>query len=168
MLYGHASARQEAGPPPDGLQSLDTLFSKVISASGGIVLSGATVRVGDQKVQTDTAGNFSVPFRAETDRILVNYLGYKEFEGAIAEVLSLGRIILEEQDNVIEDVEVYSTGYFQLPKERATGSFTHIGSELMARSPQANIIDRLEGVTSSLQFTRKDSYNESGGRPSCG
>ncbi|MFD1769816.1 SusC/RagA family TonB-linked outer membrane protein [Sphingobacterium suaedae] len=163
MLYGHAPARQEASPPPDRLQSLDTLFSKVISASGGIALSGATVRVGDQQVQTDTAGNFSVPFRAETDRILVNYLGYKEFEGAIAEVLRLGRIILEEQDNVIEDVEVYSTGYFQLPKERATGSFTHIGSELMARSPQANIIDRLEGVTSSLQFTRKDSYNESGG-----
>ncbi len=51
-------------------------------------------------------------------------------------------------------VEV-NTGYQSIPQERATGSFTQIDNQLFNRSTGGNILDRLEGVTNGMLFTRK-------------
>ena len=49
----------------------------------------------------------------------------------------------------IEEVQV-STGYQRIPRERATGSFVFIDSNTFHRSVSPNILERLDGVTSSL------------------
>src|SRR5690606_12870067 len=51
----------------------------------------------------------------------------------------------------IEEVQV-STGYYRIPKERATGSFVQIDNELLNRSVSTNILDRLNGVASGVLF----------------
>lgn len=55
---------------------------------------------------------------------------------------------------------VINTGYYQVPKERSTGSFDYISNELINRSTGSNIIARLEGITSSLNFDRRKSTRE--------
>jgi TonB-linked SusC/RagA family outer membrane protein len=55
---------------------------------------------------------------------------------------------------------VINTGYYQLPKERATGSFDYISNELINRSTGSNILTRLEGITSSLNFDRRKNERE--------
>src|SRR5690606_38217041 len=57
---------------------------------------------------------------------------------------------LEPLQNHIEEVEVVSTGYQQIPKERATGSFEFVDSALFNRKVSADLISRLEDVVPSL------------------
>jgi TonB-linked SusC/RagA family outer membrane protein len=60
---------------------------------------------------------------------------------------------------------VINTGYYQIPKERATGSFDHIDKQLINRSTGSNIISRLEGITSSLHFDRRENSRETVNTP---
>ena len=57
----------------------------------------------------------------------------------------------------IEEVVVeVNTGYFSVPKERATGSYAHIDGTLLNRSIGSNILDRLDGVTKGAIFNTAD------------
>jgi len=49
---------------------------------------------------------------------------------------------------------VYNTGFQNIPKERATGSFAFLDEKLINRRVSPNFIDRLEGVVSGLVFNR--------------
>src|SRR5690606_38240313 len=53
-----------------------------------------------------------------------------------------------------------NTGYYNLPKERATGSFSVIGQETLERSPSKNILERLEGYVPGLVFDKRMNYSE--------
>lgn len=65
------------------------------------------------------------------------------------------RIVLKPIINQLETVDVLSTGYYTVPKERATGSFDFIDKKLLNRSVGANLINRLEGVTNGLYFDKR-------------
>ncbi|MDR6786474.1 TonB-linked SusC/RagA family outer membrane protein [Pedobacter africanus] len=58
-----------------------------------------------------------------------------------------------------------NTGYYQIPKERATGSFDYISKEMINRSTGSNIIARLEGISSSLNFDRRKNNRELSSTP---
>ncbi|RZS95782.1 TonB-dependent receptor plug domain-containing protein [Cecembia calidifontis] len=72
--------------------------------------------------------------------------------GAPKEELLL--IKLRPQDLSLSEVEIVSTGYQQLPKERATESFVQVENELISRRITTNLIDRLEDITPGLRFNR--------------
>ncbi|ERJ58187.1 SusC/RagA family TonB-linked outer membrane protein [Sphingobacterium paucimobilis] len=63
-------------------------------------------------------------------------------------------VALRPEAIAIEEVEVISTGFFNVPKERATGSFTHVNNELLSRSVGSNVIDRLKDVVPGLTFNQ--------------
>jgi len=54
----------------------------------------------------------------------------------------------------IEEVQVVSTGYQQIPRERATGSFEVVDSSLFHRRIGPNVIDRLENIVPGVVFDR--------------
>ncbi|SEN07400.1 TonB-linked outer membrane protein, SusC/RagA family [bacterium A37T11] len=54
----------------------------------------------------------------------------------------------------LQEVTV-STGYQQIPKERATGSFVFIDSALFNRSASTDVLSRLKGITPSLLFDER-------------
>src|SRR5690606_9473139 len=45
---------------------------------------------------------------------------------------------------------------YSVPRERATGAFTHIDNELLNRNASQNILDRLEGIALGVQFDRRN------------
>lgn len=57
----------------------------------------------------------------------------------------------------LKSVEIVSTGYQRLPKERATGSFVLVDSAQLNRKVSTDIFSRLEGITSGLLFNRSAS-----------
>lgn len=59
---------------------------------------------------------------------------------------------MRQSENKLEEVNVLSTGYFTLPKERATGSFEHVDNELLNRNVGSDVIQRLKFVTVSTMF----------------
>ncbi|MBB5440096.1 TonB-linked SusC/RagA family outer membrane protein [Pedobacter sp. AK017] len=71
-----------------------------------------------------------------------------------------------QKDTIKLKEVVINTGYYQTPKERATGSFDHIDNLLINRSTGSNIISRLEGISSSLHFDRRSNTRETVNAPS--
>ena len=72
---------------------------------------------------------------------------------------------MKQLSNVMEEVLI-NTGYYAIPKERATGAFSHIDQELLNRTNSTNILDRLEGVAGSMLFDRRNLEGENvSGRP---
>lgn len=62
----------------------------------------------------------------------------------------------------LKSVEIVSTGYQRIPKERATGSFVLVDSAQLNRKVSTDIFSRLEGITSGLLFNRSTSASDLG------
>ncbi|GGH30571.1 SusC/RagA family TonB-linked outer membrane protein [Sphingobacterium alkalisoli] len=127
----------------------------------GEPLVGASVRVRgqDKATLTDQNGRFllnDVPRRAILE---ISYIGYTALE--LRATNDLGTIMLKGEAADLQEV-VVSTGYQQLPRERATGSFAAVSNELLSRKPTMNVLDRLEGLAGGLVFHR----NSASGEPS--
>ncbi|MBN7813433.1 SusC/RagA family TonB-linked outer membrane protein [Algoriphagus sp. H41] len=121
----------------------------------GLPLPGAFVRLLDTEYTAicDETGSFSLDVPVGRYRMSVSYIGMEtheqELEIPVAEPLEI-RLLAQSID--LSAVDVVSTGYQQIPKERATGSFAHLDRELVQRRVGANVLDRLEDVTSGLLF----------------
>ncbi|RFZ85116.1 SusC/RagA family TonB-linked outer membrane protein [Mucilaginibacter terrenus] len=120
----------------------------------GHPVSGATIALlpGTRLMITDASGHFRLSANHGNYRLRVTYTGFVPFERSI--ILPLRdtiKIVLEPAVNTIAEVTV-STGYQQLPKERATGSFVTVGRELINRSFSTDITDRLKDVVPGLSF----------------
>lgn len=125
----------------------------VRTATGGEGLAGASVESAllGTSVTTDEGGRFRLLVQNESDTLVVSYLGYFSKRVPIVVNSTSIEILLEMRVSPLEEV-VISTGYYTLPKERATGSFTHIDNDLLNRAAGYNILQRLEGIAPGVQF----------------
>jgi TonB-linked SusC/RagA family outer membrane protein len=62
----------------------------------------------------------------------------------------------------LKPVEIVSTGYQHIPKERAPGSFVLVDSNQLNRKVSKDIFNRLEGITSGLLFNKNTIGSSSG------
>jgi TonB-linked SusC/RagA family outer membrane protein len=134
------------------VQSGSVLQGEVSSAADGSIIDGATVSNGNNMVRTDAKGMFSITVDNPRGVLLVKSIGYKEQHVSYEKVSTWIRIRLEANETQIEQVDVVSTGYQKMPKERATGSFVQIDNKLLNRKVSANVLDRLADVTPGLIF----------------
>lgn len=129
----------------------------------GEAMEGVTVKVklSTKGTSTDENGYFQLS-GIDEDAILV-------FSGVNVETLELpvnGRtelrvtltIRISESEAVTVEV---NTGYQQLPKERATGSFTKISREAFNQQVTTHVLSRLEAIANGVSFGRK-SYGSTG------
>nr|WP_121271034.1 SusC/RagA family TonB-linked outer membrane protein [Pedobacter schmidteae] len=62
----------------------------------------------------------------------------------------------------LKEVEIVSTGYQQVPRERTPGSFVRVDSAQLNRKVGSDIFSRLEGITSGLLFNKNTLSSNSG------
>ncbi|MGK6342539.1 SusC/RagA family TonB-linked outer membrane protein [Chryseobacterium sp. DT-3] len=119
----------------------------------GEPLAGASLRIKGTNIDFSTDGNgiVLIPEKFGEDILQVSFVGYSSIE---IPVRNVNNIFLHLNDNTIDIVDVVSTGYQNIPKERATGSFVQIDNQLLNRRVSPNILDRLDGVTSGLIFNK--------------
>ena len=136
--------------------SAQTVTGTVRIAQSKQPLVGATIQLKDNKRHTATnnAGQFTLQALSLPDTLMVSYAGYKTQQVVIADSKSPVLIEMEDAETALQEDNV-NTGYYQTAKERSTGSFTQISSELLNRSVGTNILERLEGISSGLQFDRR-------------
>lgn len=117
----------------------------------GAALAGASVKVvrNNTTVVTDVEGKFRLNDLDEADVLTISYIGYQASNITAKRTLI---IKLKINPTSLNEVSIVSTGYQEIPRERATGSFVQIGPELLERRVGTNILDRLDGVTSGLIF----------------
>lgn len=138
-------------------QSRYELSGTVIDAVSNDPIPGALIRVHDSPTATvsNADGNFELSLEPGKYPILISFIGYQSqminLEIPYPEPLVIN---LAPQDIDLEGVEIFSTGFQTLSKERATGSFVAIDNELVNRRVSTNILDRLEDITSGLIFNR--------------
>ncbi|QIH34467.1 SusC/RagA family TonB-linked outer membrane protein [Sphingobacterium sp. DR205] len=132
------------------------LIKGKVSNEKGEALAGASVRIKGTALDffTDANGTFEIPAKYNNAILEVSYIGYAKTEVHASESAA---IFLNPSNNTIDIVDVVSTGYQNIPKERATGSFVQIDNQLLNRRVSANILDRLDGVTSGLSFSKASS-----------
>ena len=138
-------------------QSSLTIKGTVFDAVNREPLPGVIIKIKNTSLATasDKEGRFSLQAHSDRETLEISYIG---FEKATIELqIPMERdleIFLNPRDMELEGVEVFSTGYQNLSKERATGSFVALDNELVNRRVSTSLIDRLEDVTSGLIFNR--------------
>ncbi|MGF7036912.1 SusC/RagA family TonB-linked outer membrane protein [Mucilaginibacter lappiensis] len=132
-----------------------TIYGVVLDSISSKPIIGATVKVINSKIltQTDASGKFSLSITADQSKLQISTIGFKSrmVEWEKSQNHSL-QILLSSDLSVLKEVMVISTGYQSLSKERINGSVVQINNELLNRSTGANILDRLNGITSGLRF----------------
>src|SRR5690606_36740168 len=105
---------------------------------------------------TDGTGSFKLVLPAsEKYELTVKSIGYEPLVISITAEKSKDLLLkLQRSENTLEEV-VVSTGYQKLPKERATGSFEVIDTELFNRQIGTDVISRLDGIIPSILFDKR-------------
>ncbi|KEO75670.1 hypothetical protein EL17_23930 [Anditalea andensis] len=130
---------------------------KIRDDVSGDFLQGALIRIKDSETYTisDRAGVFALGLVEGEHSLVISFLGYDSLLATVSVPYQLEQdFVLVPSGLSMNEVEVVSTGYQQLPKERATGSFVKVDQELVNRRVSTNLLDRLEDVTSGLIFNR--------------
>ncbi|QXV64000.1 SusC/RagA family TonB-linked outer membrane protein [Mucilaginibacter sp. 21P] len=105
---------------------------------------------------TDGEGHFRFLFFPPSDTIKATHVGYKTTYTIIRSNSSIPvKITLADTVTQLQEV-VISTGYQDIPKERATGSFNKVDRQLLDQRVSPDILSRLDGVTSGLLFDNHD------------
>jgi TonB-linked SusC/RagA family outer membrane protein len=131
---------------------------KVLSAEDGSPIGNVTVSVKPLGAMsfTDTAGNLFIVLPEKKLTMEISHIGFLSQFIDIAKEQTQIVVYLKPSESILKNV-VISTGYQHISKERATGSFATVNNALLNRSISTNVLDRLENVSSGLQFDRR--YN---------
>ncbi|WP_373496220.1 SusC/RagA family TonB-linked outer membrane protein [Aquiflexum sp.] len=139
------------------------LEGKVSAKTTGEPLPGAIISPGDFAASTisDENGNYKLTLDAGKYILTVSYLGFEKQQHQVDlkenTVLNLEMLVKETE---LGGVEIMATGYQEIPRERATGSFVTLDRDLVNRRVSTNLIDRLEDVTPGLIFNRTGPAND--------
>lgn len=134
-----------------------------ITDDSGAALAGAYIRSFKNSRNYTVSGKdgeYSLRNLQEDDRLIVSYIGYKTDTIAINGRMRL-EIILKRQTNEINEVNIISTGYQTLPKERATGAFGGVSAEKLEKFPVVSILERLRGLVPGVDISTKTTAGRS-------
>lgn len=130
-----------------------------VTAPDGSPIPGATVLIKRTQhtaeregATTDEAGNFSLPKVRRTDVLIVSSVGYQTMEIPGDKPTINIKLGLDIQK--LNEVAVVSTGYQNIPKERATGSFAFVDNQLYNRRVSTDVLTKLEGIVPGMIFNR--------------
>ncbi|WP_343571048.1 SusC/RagA family TonB-linked outer membrane protein [Sphingobacterium sp.] len=134
-------------------QSNKILIGTVHSSNGGKPIANASVSHNGIQTYADQNGLFRIRNRT-AGPIKISCIGYKTKEIELPVDRDSIFIKLEIVGNELDEVQAYSTGYYQIPKDRSTGSFDFLSQKELNRFPSSNLIERLDGVLNSLIIDR--------------
>jgi TonB-linked SusC/RagA family outer membrane protein len=127
-------------------QEMGRLRGQILDKEGK-PLSGVTVNFinSNHWTTSDSKGFFTVLANTK-DTMKLSLIGYETLFIVPEQITSSFLILTMVQvQQVLEEV-IVQTGYYQLPLERATGSFVHVNNELFNRRVGASITERLKDV----------------------
>jgi TonB-linked SusC/RagA family outer membrane protein len=119
-------------------------------------LSGVSIHIKGSAtgVITESNGSFKIIVPDDQSILVVTHIGFLSTEFQVKGNYQ-PVIRLKEMTEKLNQVEIVSTGYQTLPKERATGSFAQVSNELFNREVSTDVLSRLNGIAPSLQFNQK-------------
>lgn len=125
----------------------------------GKPLIGANVYIDvlQKSILTNIGGEFNFDAPIDSVTIKVTYVGFR----SVATVIGGGEfreVLLPKLESTIEEV-IVSTGYQNIPKERATGSFGVVLQDDLDRQLSTDFKSRLEGIVPGMLFDHRSAGN---------
>lgn len=140
-------------------QDMVSVNGIVKDAISGALLDGAVIQCEGKRIIT-IQGRFNLICKTNS-RLTVSFAGYTESSVVLSDNNRNNLVIaLQPRQDIIDSVTVISTGYQRIPRERATGSFTQLSTSMINRAAGPGIINRLDGITSGLYFSKTSSKSE--------
>lgn len=135
-------------------KALKVIRGKVITADGhplpGVVI---TEKGTTNKTATNGEGEYELRNAADDAVLVFSYIGYDAQEIATKGATGPLNVTLKESNNKLQEVNVVvSTGYQNIPKERATGSFSFVDQKKLGITNLAStdFAKGLEGIVPGL------------------
>ena len=128
----------------------------VVSAADGKPIEGVSVQAEGQKERTSSKsdGSFRLAVSKAQSTVSFSHVGFRRLELQYTAGVSM-TVKLIPLENQLEEVEVVSTGYQKIPKERATGSFAQADMGYFNSRPSTTVLSRLKGLVSGLRFNNE-------------
>ncbi len=141
------------------------LKARIVDAQTATAVSFATVTAKHTKATavTNEQGYFTLQLSFTADTLLITHTAYEPLAIAVTALRENNVVELQKKAVLLQEV-IVNTGYQQLPKERATGSFARIDNSLFNRQVSTDIMSRIEGLTTGLLFDRRANPNSSYGQ----
>ncbi len=126
------------------------VHGRVVNEKGEPV-EGTTVTVKGTRnaTATDADGNFMLKGVDENATLVISGVNIETMEVKVLGKTNLGNIVTRVRAGVGEEV-VVSTGYQNIPKERATGSFVNIDNKTLNQQVSTDIISRLSAISNGV------------------
>ncbi len=119
-----------------------------------VIAASILSRPAGLRTTTDEKGYFRL---ATADTLVITAVGY------IPQLINPGSygsnevtITMKRDYAALQEVTI-NTGYQEIPKDRATGSFSKLNNEQLNQKITPDILSRLEGMTNSVLFDRRSS-----------
>ena len=135
------------------LPALMDVTGRVIDEKG-IPVEAATIAIKGKGAVgvTNSAGVFTLKGVEADATLVIGGVNIENIEVNIGKRNVLGDIRVKTKQIDLNEISVVSTGYQDIAKERATGSFVKISNELLNRRVSTDILSRLDGIASGLIF----------------
>ncbi len=139
-----------------GAEGLLSISGTVVSSSDEKPIQGVSIQVQGEKGRASSKndGSFSLAVSNSKGTVEFSHMGFRRLELPYVAGVSLN-VKLIPIENQLDEVEVVSTGYQKIPKERATGSFEFVDNEKINLTKGRNILSRLDGLTASMFFDKR-------------
>lgn len=127
---------------------------RVLSIEDSSAIAGVLIIVDNEiTVPTDKDGRFTFIAPQQRGTITFSHLGFMEQK--VSYPLESREIFLHPRQQELDEV-VVSTGYYEIPVGKLTGSFSHVNNQELNLHNSPNILERLENVSTGIQFDRRN------------
>lgn len=150
LLMTYLSAGQQSG----------TATGMILSSETNLPVAGANLQFVNSRIiaTNDKPGRFSINDISFPDTLIITHIGYITKRLTLTSAEEHLTILLDPLAAGLDEV-VIQTGYQKLKPNETNGSYFVVDNKLLSQQVGTNILDRLDGVTSSLLFTKgKDNF----------
>lgn len=164
LLFPAPLTAIQAPPQPTASPGKINIKGRVTTLAGEPVASATVIAPGSSvQVTTDEHGDFSMNNVISTEKLIISLVSYEteviEVNGRKEVNVTLYPLAKELSEVVV------STGFQKQSIEKLTGSFSKVNQELLNRRVSTTVLERLDGVTSSVLFNKNivpgDNKNQS-------
>ncbi|ANI89386.1 hypothetical protein A9P82_08825 [Arachidicoccus ginsenosidimutans] len=140
-------------------QTMRSVTGSVFSDETKEAVANATVHAIKSKATafSDSTGAFAIRVM-QNDTLVISRIGYENQTVIVAPGTEHMRITLKPISNNLSDVTI-NTGYQSLKPNEVNGSYVVIDNKTLNQQTGMNILDRLNGVTSSLLVNTGKEYS---------